>query len=76
MELQFPDQGLHTGLAAEKQPLRTSPELSNTRPFDIEEGRARGGQRPGFIKAYTTQIGGEYPVLHISTIATTYIEPV
>jgi len=75
MELPFPYQGLHTGLAAEKQPPATSPQLSNVRAFDVEEGRARGGQRPGFVKAYTTQIGVDYPVLHVSTITTTYIEP-
>lgn len=75
MELPFPFSGLHEGLAAEKQPPATSQQLSNVRPFDVEEGRARGGQRPGLEKAYTTQIGGEYPVLHISIISTTYIEP-
>jgi len=75
VELQFPFSGLHTGLPAEKQPPTTSPQLSNVRPFDVEEGRARGGQRPGFVKAYTTQIGGEYPVLHVSYITTTYITP-
>ena len=75
MELPFPFAGLHEGLAAEKQPPATSPKLQNVRPYDIEEGRARGGQRPGFVKAYTTQIGGEYPVLLIGAITTTYIEP-
>ena len=75
MELSFPFGGLHTGLPAEKQPPTTSPSLSNVRPFDVEEERARGGQRPGLVKAYTTQIGGEYPVLHLSTITVTYITP-
>jgi len=75
MEIPFPFAGLHEGMAAEKQPPTTSPQLNNVRPYDVEEGRARGGQRPGLVKAYDTQIGGEYPVLHISTITTTYIEP-
>lgn len=75
MELPFPFAGLHEGLAAERQPPATSPSLQNVRPYDVEESRARGGQRPAVIKAYTTQIGGEYPVLLISTIATTYVEP-
>ena len=74
-ELPFPFGGLHEGLAAEKQPPTTSPQLKNVRPFDVEEGRSRGGQRPGLVKAYTTRIGGDYPVLHISTISTTYITP-
>ena len=75
MEISFPFAGLHTGLATEHQPPTTSPNLSNVRPFDVEEGRARGGQRPGLVLAYTTRIGGDYPVLHISTITTTYITP-
>jgi hypothetical protein len=75
MELGFPLGGLHEGLAAERQPPTTSPQLQNVRPYDVSEERARGGQRPALVKAYDTQIGGEYPVLHISTITTTYIEP-
>ena len=75
MELSFPMAGLHEGLAAEKQPATTSPYLKNVRPYDVEEERARGGQRPGLVKAYTTQIGGEHPVVYLGTIATTYIEP-
>jgi len=75
MEIPFPLSGLHEGLAAERQPPTTSPQLQNVRPYDIEEGRARGGQRPALTKAYTTQIGGEYPVLVIGVITTTYIEP-
>jgi len=62
-------------MAAEKQPPTTSPQLKNVRPYDVEESRARGGQRPGLVEAYETQIGGEYPVLHISTVVTTYVEP-
>jgi hypothetical protein len=76
MEVPFPFAGLHVGLASERQPPATSPHLKNVRPYDVEQGRARGGQRPGFVKAYTTQIGGAHPVLLIETIATTYIEPV
>lgn len=75
MEIPFPLAGLHEGMAAERQPPTTSPQLQNVRSYDVEEGRSRGGQRPGFIKAYTTQIGGEYPVLTIGFISTTYIEP-
>lgn len=74
MELPFPFAGLHEGMAAERQPPTTSPQLSNVRPYDVEEERARGGQRPGLVLAYTTQIGGKYPVLYIGTISTTYIE--
>jgi hypothetical protein len=65
--------GLHEGLAADKQPPMTTPYAKNVRPFDVEEERARGGQRPGFVKAYTTQIGGEHPVIAMGVIATTFI---
>ena len=75
MELPFPFAGLHEGLAAEKQPPATSAQLQNVRPYDVEESRARGGQRPGFTKAYTTRVGGDYPVLVIGAITTTYISP-
>ena len=75
MELEFPIHGLHEGLSTEKQPPTTSPHLKNVRPIDIEEERVRGGQRPALIKAYSTQIGGEHPVLLITSIANTYIEP-
>jgi len=76
MELSFPSSGLHEGLPAEKQPLATSPALKNVRPFDVEEERIRGGQRPGLVKAYETQVGGDHPVICITSIATTFIEAV
>lgn len=75
IEIQFPFRGLHQGLAAEKQPPMTTPHAKNIRAFDVEEEKSRGGQRPGLVKAYTTQIGGAHPVLKIVTIAVTYIEP-
>lgn len=75
MELQFPKDGLNEGQAYEKQPATTSPNLMNVRPFDVEEDRLRGGQRPAIVKAYSTQIAGDHPVLLITEIATTYITP-
>jgi hypothetical protein len=75
MKLRFPIKGLNTGLALEDQPPTTSPSLQNVRAFDISEERIRGGQRPGLKKAYTTQVGGEHPVLAMVTITTTYIPP-
>lgn len=75
MRLNFPFKGLHSGLPAEDQPLATSPKLMNVRPTDVDEDRVRGGQRPGLVKAYTTQIGGAHPVVALAQITTTYIEP-
>ena len=67
--------GLHEGLAYEKQPQTTSPNLANVRPFDIEKEKERGGQRPALVKAYSTQVAGDYPIIAILQIATTYITP-
>jgi hypothetical protein len=75
MELYFPVLGLYEGTPVEKQPIRTSPHLQNVRPTDVSDERIRGGQRPGLVKAYDTQIGGDHPVLVMVQIATTYITP-
>lgn len=57
MELLFPLKGLHVGFPTDKQPPSTSPKLQNVRPYDVLDGRARGGQRPGLKKQYSQQIG-------------------
>ncbi len=75
MKLQFPIQGLHKGAPVEDQPPTTSPSLQNVRAFDVTDERIRGGQRGGLEKAYTTQVGGEHPILGMVTITTTYIPP-
>ncbi len=75
MNLQFPFRGLHSGVAVKDQPPLTSPSLRNARPFDTEEERIRGGQRPSLVKAYSTQVVGDNPVILMDEIATTYIEP-
>ena len=75
MEIPPPLMGLNEGQSTEHQPPMTTPYCKNVRPFDVDEERGRIGQRPGFVKAFTTQIGGEHPVLKICSIATTYIEP-
>jgi len=74
MKITFPFNGLHTGAPLEEQPPTTSPSLSNVRPIDVDDERVRGGQRPGLIKAYTTQVGGDHPVVNMTQITTTYIE--
>ncbi len=76
MQLQFPIQGLHEGVAAKEQPPQTSPSLRNVRPFDTEEDRVRGGQRPALVQAYSTRVVGDNPVILMAEIASTYVEPV
>lgn len=75
MKIDFPKDGLHEGFAAASQPPTTSPSMRNVRPYDVEEGRIRGGQRPAVVKAYSTQVAGDHPIIGMIQIATTYIEP-
>jgi hypothetical protein len=58
MDLNFPILGLNQNWANYTQPAQTSPSVSNCRPYDVLETRARGGQRPALRKLYTQQIGG------------------
>jgi len=55
--LQFPMRGANSNFAATTQPQFTSPSMSNVRTRDVLAGRARGGQRPGFAKAYNQHLG-------------------
>jgi len=75
VELRFSIHGLHEGVAAEDQPQLTSFSLRNVRPFDVEAERIRGGQRPGFVKAFSTRVGGDHPVIAMCQVNTTYIVP-
>jgi len=75
MVLEFPINGLHEGVAYGKQPPGTTPACRNVRPFDVDEDRICGGQRPGLVKAFSTQVVGDHPVIGMVQIATTYIEP-
>lgn len=75
IELEPPLGGLNEGLAFEQQAPFTSPVLMNMRTFDPDEEKARMGQRPGTSKAFSTQVGGEYPVTGLCSIVTSYIKP-
>ena len=55
--LQYPMRGKNTNFAATTQPSFTSPRMNNARPRDVLEYRARGGQRPGWVKAYNQHMG-------------------
>ena len=62
--------GKSVNFAATTQPQFTSPVLLNVRARDVLEYRARGGQRPGFARAYNQQIGGGDPVVAICQVTT------
>lgn len=76
IELQPPLGGLSENYAFEVKPPYTSPSLSNVRPYDPDETRARIGQRPAVVKAFDTQVTGEaHPIVAMAQITTTYIPP-
>ena len=75
IELLPPLGGVSESLSFEKQPPFTSPDSQNMRDWDADQDRARRGQRPGTTKAFSTQVGGAYPIRQAAVIATTYIIP-
>ena len=68
VRLPFPLKGINRNFAAVNQPPLTSPELLNVRPYDVVNGRMRGGQRPGLKKAYSACIGNGKPVVAITEV--------
>ena len=70
--LQFPMRGKNTNFAATTQPSFTSPRMNNCRPRDVLKYRARGGQRPGWAKAYNQHPGyvvtGNVPICVIGQV--------
>ena len=75
IELEPPLAGISENLAFEQKAPFTTPVMMNMRAYDPDEERARMGQRPGNEKAYTTQIGGDYPVVKMTSINHTFIIP-
>lgn len=76
MRIPAPINGLDESIAVQDQPLTTSFSLQNVRPYDISDERTRIGQRPGTSLAYTTRIVGDFPIIAMASITTTYITPV
>ena len=69
MRIPFPLQGIDKGRTTSEQPIATSPDLNNVRPYDTLGNRARGGQRPGLDKLYSQQIGGAtFPIVAICSV--------
>ncbi len=69
MNLSFPIGGIDKGRATSEQPVLTSPDLNNVRPYDTKDNRIRGGQRPGLDKRYAQQIGGDtFPIVAIVSV--------
>ncbi len=54
----FPHKGIDRNYAYSAQPQFTCPSAVNVRPYDTGEKRARGGQRAGTLRRYSTQLSG------------------
>ncbi len=66
----FPLQGVDKGRAVSEQPIQTSPDLLNVRPYDTNDKRLRGGQRPGLDKwADGDQLGDGQPIVFITSVS-------
>ena len=71
--LQFPMRGKNTNFAATTQPGFTSPRMNRVVARDVLEYRARGGQEPGWAKAYNQHMGyvdgvNDLPVMAICQV--------
>ena len=72
MVLQFPFRGKNVNFAATTSPGFTSPRMNRVVARDVLEYRARGGQEPGWSKAYNQHMGyvvtGNVPVTAICQV--------
>jgi hypothetical protein len=75
LELEPPLAGISENMAFEQKPPFTTPVMMNMRAYDPDEVRARMGQRPGTVLAYTTQVGGAFPIVKMKSITSTFISP-
>ena len=58
VRLSFPIKGIDSNWASSRQPPLTTPSCLNVRAYPSEEERARGGQRPGFMRLGASTFGG------------------
>ncbi len=69
MRIPFPLQGIDKGRATPDQPVLTSFDIKNMRPYDTLDSRLRGGQRPALRKRYSQQIGEtDNPILAMCVV--------
>jgi hypothetical protein len=73
LKLQFPMKGKNTNFAATTQPSFTSPRMNRVVARDTLDYRARGGQEPGWAKAYNQHPGyvdgvNDVPVVAIGQV--------
>lgn len=68
MELVFPLKGINDGWAFGRQPEGTTPDAQNVVPFDTLDTRARGGQRWGTSKYYSSLHNGAAVIQRITSV--------
>lgn len=66
---EFPVKGKDTNFAYRDQPPGTTQDCLNVLAYDPTTQRARGGQRPGTAKLYTSQLGSGNPIQAIGQAA-------
>lgn len=72
INIQFPLKGINEQWAFGQQPQGTTPAALNVRPYDVFEGRLRGGQRPGHTKYFTSAVNGVNPIQAIDQVTRAY----
>ena len=71
LALPFPLRGYDANWSVSTQPPLTSSSLSNVRPYDVDQKRARGGQRPGMKKFLTWASNPELPIMAMVQLTVT-----
>lgn len=70
ISLEFPVFGIDRRLPGKVDSPGTSANAVNVRPDDTEEGRLRGGSRPGLIKAFAEELGSGARIQHLGQLNT------
>jgi len=66
----LPLKGYNAGSNINTQPVNTTGDMNNVRPFDSLERKLRLGQRPGMAKVYDEQIASAAsPIIAIGSIS-------
>jgi len=69
LQLRFPAGGLNKNQGYQDQPPYTTPDCNNVRLQDSQEGRERGGTRPGLGKSHGQQISGGSNKINMLAVA-------
>lgn len=68
LDLKFPVGGLVKSVGFHDVPPNATPDCQDVRAWEVAEGRARGGQRPGMGKVYAEELGSGNPVRFLGQV--------